>query len=88
MNEIKKGMQFIDERGRKGIVTEVRDEGEDIFVRPQEHQTKIDDTEGITGVDNAIILTPTCWTRQQDGSYRGMWWDSKPNDFCNGNLEV
>jgi hypothetical protein len=68
-----------DEAGRIGVITEVREDG--YFIRPANTPYKIDDIQGITDVDNAIILTPTYWNLKADGSLRGLWWDSAPNAF-------
>jgi hypothetical protein len=72
-------MLIIDERGRIGIVTSHTDAG--VFAAPLGTPYKIKDKERVTGVGNAILLTPTYWHREPDGSYTGKWYDSRLGDF-------
>lgn len=72
-------MLIRDERGRIGIVTSHTDAG--VFAAPLGTPYKIEDKERVTGVGNAILLTPTYWHREPDGSYTGKWYDSRLGDF-------
>lgn len=79
IEEIKPGDWIMDDRGRQGIVTQVRADG--FFARPDDRQYIVDDTAGLTGVAGAKIITATFWARQDNGSYRGVWFDSPRNDW-------
>lgn len=77
MEQINVGDQVKDiESGRIGTVTEVREGGKVIFVRPGEMPYRVEDKKGITGVSSATILTATAWYLQDDGCYDGIWVDA------------
>jgi len=75
---------FIDAKGRLGVVTETREDG--IFVRPWDQPYVIDDTQGVTGVATAQLITATWWSLEPDGSFRGAWFDSPLNAYSRGFL--
>ena len=72
-------MRIKDENGRIGEITEQRDTG--VFARPDNVLNIIPDTKGITGITEAKLITSTFWHLQQDGSYRGLWFDSPDDKF-------
>lgn len=68
---------IIDTTGRRGIITE--DRGTGFFARPVSMPESV-------GFGTGRLTTATFWTRQPDGSLRGLWVDSKPGDFVTANL--
>jgi hypothetical protein len=64
--------KIIDEHGRVGIVDQVRDTG--VFVHPEGE-------DHIISRDGSDYMTTTYWTRQEDGSLRGLWFNSAPGAF-------
>jgi len=67
-------MQIIDENGRIGDVTETRDKV--IFAKPAGIDYLLRDIAMATGVPGATLITATSWSKEADGSYRGIWFDS------------
>lgn len=73
-------MRIIDETGRVGDVTEVRERG--VFAKPVGAPYIAYDHDGsVTGVQGAQLITATFWFLEADGSYRGIWADSRLGDF-------
>ena len=71
---IEDGTKIIDENGRKGIITERRENG--FFARPADTPYVIDDTKGVTGVAGAQLISATWWQQREDGAATGKWYDS------------
>lgn len=63
-----------DDRGRYGIGV-VDHRREIIWVRPIGTPTETRAPDNLALPHNAIIMTSTCWHRQEDGSYTGFWSD-------------
>lgn len=70
--KIKVGDRIVDNNGRIGVVTDVRETC--IFARPIHHKHR--EISDLPGVGRAIVITPTAWVVRQDGSLEGLWWDS------------
>jgi len=81
MKNVNVGQKLVDQNGRVGIVTEVRDHAfgdSGLFARPESDPYKVQDEAGEkTGVRNSQIISATWWTIQEDGAYRGKWWDDE-----------
>ena len=68
-------MQIIDENGRIGDVTEIREKV--IFAKPVGIDYLLRDIAMVTGVPEATLITETSWFLiEADGSYLGLWFDS------------
>jgi len=65
-----------DDQGRVGIGV-VDHRREIIWVRPAGTPQTIDAPANLALPSNAILMTPTCWDRQTDGTYTGWWFDDK-----------
>lgn len=72
-------MLIKDVNGRVGQVTEIRETG--VFARPQNVPYIVNDSKGLTFVAGAKLITATFWTKQPDGSYQGLWFDSPLGAF-------
>lgn len=70
--EIKVGDRIVDNNGRIGVITEVRETC--VFARPMPHNNR--EISDLPGVGRAVVITPTAWVVRQDGSLEGLWWDS------------
>jgi len=75
----KVGDQVVASDGLIGEITEVREGG--YFIKPINVAYKIRDEFGITGVANALLLTPTFWAKRNDGKLHGLWYDSPFNNY-------
>lgn len=67
--------RLIDSNGRVGIVDQVRDTG--VFAHPA-------GVDYVIRRDGSDCMTATFWSRQEDGSLRGLWYDSPAGGFVNG----
>ena len=77
-------MQIIDENGRIGDVTEERERG--VFAKPEGIDYLLRDIAMVTGVPGATLITATFWHKGDDGTYRGLWFDSPNDNFINARI--
>lgn len=86
-NKILAGTRVVDDRGRKGVVTQICDDG--FFARPESVPYVTD--HDIPGVGIAKTITATHFGpvrapvlgkgRYVSGDYVGIWFDAPLNDF-------
>lgn len=69
-------MQFTDDKGREGIVIEIRPGG--CFARPADIQRLIDDSETCHPI-NTRFLNATWWALRSDDRLYGYWRDDPFN---------
>ena len=70
-------MILIDHNGREGIVVEQRERG--VFARPIDAPAYVE-SGPLVGVEGKA-MTQTFWSYQEDGSLKGLWYDSPINEF-------
>jgi hypothetical protein len=75
-------MNIVDQNGRKGIVVEKRDHG--VFAKPEEAPAYVE-SGPLTGVEGKA-MTHTFWHFEDDGTLRGLWYDSPLNGFVTAHL--
>lgn len=76
-------MEITDDNGRIGVVVE--DRGGCIFAAPLWSSASVD---GMApgGAGKAKYITATAWYKQDDGSYRGLWFDSPQDAFTTAKI--
>ena len=78
---IKVGAVIIDTNGRRGVITEVREDIGGFFARPADK--KYVETMDIPGVGAAQTIMATDFHPVGDGSYKGIWVDAKLDEWVN-----
>lgn len=83
LNKVKKGMTIKGDDGRKGIVTEVREDC--FFARPANRQYK--ERIALSGVGKVVCIMATPFYPREGGVYVGYWADGRLNSVVYATVE-